>query len=98
MTAVNDWTRDMMTKGFPELKKLYTMVGARLESVRVVLSRSSRHAVRSSSVKPDAPKHTSSIDIAHGLPLPGEFANCHGSARSPQLDGLDTWKVTTVTY
>ena len=27
MTAVNDWTRDMMTKGFPELKRLYTMLG-----------------------------------------------------------------------
>ena len=27
MTAVDDWTRDMMTKGFPELKQLYTMLG-----------------------------------------------------------------------
>lgn len=28
MTAANDWTREMMTKGFPELKKLYAMLGA----------------------------------------------------------------------
>ncbi|MCH2210560.1 MAG: alpha/beta hydrolase family protein [Fuerstiella sp.] len=28
MTAVNDWTRDMMSRGFPELKRLYTMLGA----------------------------------------------------------------------
>jgi hypothetical protein len=27
MTAVNDWTRAMMTKGYPELKQLYTMLG-----------------------------------------------------------------------
>ncbi|MCH2203421.1 MAG: acetylxylan esterase [Fuerstiella sp.] len=27
MTAVNDWTKDMMSKGFPELKQLYTMLG-----------------------------------------------------------------------
>lgn len=27
MTAVDDWTRDMMTKGYPELKQLYTMLG-----------------------------------------------------------------------
>ena len=27
MTAVADWTRDMMSKGFPELKQLYTMLG-----------------------------------------------------------------------
>ena len=27
MTAVNDWTRDMMSKGYPELKRLYTMLG-----------------------------------------------------------------------
>ncbi len=28
MTAVNDWTRDMMSKGYPELKRLYAMLGA----------------------------------------------------------------------
>ncbi len=28
MTAADDWTRDMMTDGYPELKKLYTMLGA----------------------------------------------------------------------
>lgn len=27
MTAVNDWTKAMMTKGFPELKQLYSMLG-----------------------------------------------------------------------
>ncbi len=27
MTAVNDWTKEMMTKGYPELQKLYAMVG-----------------------------------------------------------------------
>jgi len=26
MTAVNDWTKDMMSKGYPELKQLYTML------------------------------------------------------------------------
>ncbi|HEY0550255.1 MAG TPA: acetylxylan esterase, partial [Verrucomicrobiae bacterium] len=28
MTCANDWTKEMSTKGFPELKKLYTMLGA----------------------------------------------------------------------
>jgi hypothetical protein len=28
MTAANDWTRDMMTKGYPELKQLYGMLNA----------------------------------------------------------------------
>lgn len=28
MTAVNDWTKAMMTKGYPQLKQLYTMVGS----------------------------------------------------------------------
>lgn len=28
MTAADDWTREMMTKGFPELKQLYAMLGA----------------------------------------------------------------------
>ncbi|MFC1634906.1 alpha/beta hydrolase family protein [Planctomycetota bacterium] len=28
MTAANDWTKEMMTKGYPELKQLYTMLGA----------------------------------------------------------------------
>ena len=28
MTAANDWTRDMMTKGFPELQQLYRLLGA----------------------------------------------------------------------
>jgi hypothetical protein len=27
MTAADDWTRDMMTHGFPELKELYTLLG-----------------------------------------------------------------------
>ncbi|MCA9178563.1 MAG: acetylxylan esterase [Planctomycetales bacterium] len=27
MTAANDWTREMMTKGYPELKRLYGMLG-----------------------------------------------------------------------
>lgn len=27
MTAANDWTRDMMTDGFPELKQLYELLG-----------------------------------------------------------------------
>ncbi len=27
MTAANDWTKEMETKGFPDLKKLYTMLG-----------------------------------------------------------------------
>ncbi len=27
MTAADDWTKEMETKGFPELKKLYTMLG-----------------------------------------------------------------------
>ena len=29
MTAANDWTKDMMTQGFPELVKLYAMLGAK---------------------------------------------------------------------
>jgi dienelactone hydrolase len=29
MTAANDWTKDMMTKGFPELEKLYGLLGAK---------------------------------------------------------------------
>ena len=29
MTAANDWTREMMTKGYPELEKLYAMLGAK---------------------------------------------------------------------
>jgi hypothetical protein len=28
MTTANDWTREMSTKGFPELKQLYAMLGA----------------------------------------------------------------------
>lgn len=28
MTCANDWTKEMPTKGFPELKQLYTMLGA----------------------------------------------------------------------
>jgi dienelactone hydrolase len=28
MTAANDWTKEMMTKGYPELKQLYAMLGA----------------------------------------------------------------------
>ena len=28
MTAADDWTKEMATKGFPELKKLYEMLGA----------------------------------------------------------------------
>ncbi len=28
LTAANDWTREMSTKGFPELQQLYTMLGA----------------------------------------------------------------------
>jgi len=28
MTAANDWTKEMATKGFPELKELYTLLGA----------------------------------------------------------------------
>jgi dienelactone hydrolase len=27
MTTANDWTKEMMTKGFPELKQLYSMLG-----------------------------------------------------------------------
>lgn len=27
MTAANDWTKEMMTKGYPELQKLYSMLG-----------------------------------------------------------------------
>jgi hypothetical protein len=29
MTAANDWTKEMMTKGYPELEKLYGMLGAK---------------------------------------------------------------------
>jgi hypothetical protein len=29
MTAVNDWTKEMMTKGYPELQKLYGMLGVK---------------------------------------------------------------------
>ena len=29
MTAANDWTKEMATKGFPELQKLYEMLGAK---------------------------------------------------------------------
>ena len=29
MTAADDWTRDMMTKGYPELQQLYALFGAR---------------------------------------------------------------------
>lgn len=29
MTAANDWTKEMMTKGFPELEKLYGLLGAK---------------------------------------------------------------------
>ncbi|MCH7729638.1 MAG: acetylxylan esterase, partial [Planctomycetes bacterium] len=28
MTSANDWTKEMMTKGYPELKKLYKLLGA----------------------------------------------------------------------
>ncbi len=28
MTAANDWTKDMMTDGYPQLQELYTMLGA----------------------------------------------------------------------
>jgi dienelactone hydrolase len=28
MTSANDWTKEMMTKGYPELKQLYGMLGA----------------------------------------------------------------------
>ena len=28
MTTANDWTKEMSTKGFPDLKELYTMLGA----------------------------------------------------------------------
>ena len=28
MTTADDWTRQMATRGFPELKQLYTLVGA----------------------------------------------------------------------
>lgn len=28
LTCANDWTREMSTKGFPELKQLYTLLGA----------------------------------------------------------------------
>jgi dienelactone hydrolase len=28
MTTANDWTREMSTKGFPELQRLYTLLGA----------------------------------------------------------------------
>jgi hypothetical protein len=28
MTCANDWTREMSTRGFPELKQLYTLMGA----------------------------------------------------------------------
>ncbi len=28
MTSANDWTKEMFTKGFPELKQLYAMLGA----------------------------------------------------------------------
>lgn len=28
MTSANDWTRELATKGFPELKQLYTLLGA----------------------------------------------------------------------
>jgi dienelactone hydrolase len=28
MTAANDWTKEMPTKGFPQLKELYTLLGA----------------------------------------------------------------------
>ena len=28
MTSANDWTKEMATKGFPELKQLYTLLGA----------------------------------------------------------------------
>lgn len=29
MTAANDWTKDMMTKGYPQLQQLYEMLGAK---------------------------------------------------------------------
>lgn len=29
MTAANDWTKEMSTKGFPELKELYSVLGAK---------------------------------------------------------------------
>ena len=29
MTAANDWTKDMMTKGYPELQQLYQLIGAK---------------------------------------------------------------------
>lgn len=28
MTAANDWTKEMMTKGYPQLRELYSMLGA----------------------------------------------------------------------
>jgi len=36
MTTANDWTREMATKGFPELQQLYELLGAKRE---VMLSR-----------------------------------------------------------
>jgi len=38
MTAANDWTKEMMTKGFPELEKLYGLAWGR-KNGREVLSR-----------------------------------------------------------
>ncbi|MAR09984.1 MAG: acetylxylan esterase [Blastopirellula sp.] len=29
MTAANDWTKEMMTKGYPQLQQLYSMLGAK---------------------------------------------------------------------
>ena len=29
MTVANDWTREMMTKGFPELQRLYSLLGVK---------------------------------------------------------------------
>ena len=33
MTAANDWTKEMMTKGYPELKQLYAMLGAQRDVI-----------------------------------------------------------------
>ena len=33
MTTADDWTKEMSTKGFPQLKELYALVGAPLAAV-----------------------------------------------------------------
>ncbi|QDT59083.1 Acetyl xylan esterase (AXE1) [Stieleria bergensis] len=70
MTAANDWTKDMLTDGFPELKKLYTMLGypERVMCGDVLHFPHNYNYVTRSMMYPVISKHL-------GLPTPAEEGN-----------------------